>query len=516
MQAGHLLFAGLLLAGCGEPPDPAESRPALPGVDPELLRAAPLGEREWFWRDVLATPLSPDDPAPDTALLALPDPIERLDGLLRLAGQLKEPAGAGGAGSSGAGETAGPVAPNAVSTLMAALRDPEVGVAIVAAQILGGLRAEEAIPRLLDGIGPYPTDYDVPPEVRMAEASALARMGHPGGVPLLLMALAENSDLEVSEQALEWPRSDRVAFLQELALPGVVALAGTDFGFRPYPSPAPLREEAVRRARAWWEQQRVALWQAAPLRDARHVARVRLLVAYLDAYQLRQIDDARFILSNQGPGALPYLREGLASRNDYLRLHGLEILERMTAYADSKLRVQIAGAAAPLLLADPVSGVAAQAASVIGAAGVADQLIVALEQRAEADVRVAIVAALGRSGRPEALPPLRRLLEELRPASSAAPPSPPDPSAGPPDRPAFPPDLAAALHAALLSLDPAHPVDDFLALLDSSDTATSFAALRSLRQLLGSDAGFDPLLTGQARRDALAAVRTALTQRTEN
>jgi hypothetical protein len=322
-----------------------------------------------------------------------------------------------------------------------------------AADTLGRLGARSAIPRLLNGIGPYPVDYDVPIAVRVAEAVALAQLHNPAGTPLLLAVLAEGTTLQLDNTALPWVRTEQNAFMQELAVPGLRALAGTDFGFHPMAS-VPQREESVRQATAWWNAKKLELWAAAPVDDPGLAARARMLVAHLGAYQLRQIDAARFVLANLGPGAVAFLQEGLASTDDYLRVHSLEVLERVVDSCDSKQRARIATLATAPLLDDPVAAVAGQAARTIGATGTADALIVGLSRRREPEVVVAILDALGRSKRPEGV----AAINDFAAALAAQP-----PPGG------VPGDVTVAIEAALLALDCQRPPDTFLSYLSSDD-----------------------------------------------
>ncbi|MHC4846316.1 MAG: HEAT repeat domain-containing protein [Planctomycetota bacterium] len=450
------------LAACGpDEVEPAHDAP-LPGVEP--------GNEQWFWRDVLAAPF-PGEAGADDAALAHAEPAARIDALDALAESGDE---------------------RAPATLMAALRDPQIAVAAVAAHDLGVHGYERAIPRLLAGIGPYPIDYDVPIEVRAAQAAALAQLRNPAGVPLILSILAEDSSLATDEADLQWDRTPRMAFTQELALPGLVALAGTDFGFMPT-APVPAREESVRAAHAWWEERRLALWEAAPVTDPALVARVEVLVAQLDAYQLRQVDGARFVLAQLGPGVLPFLIDALDSDNDYVRLHSLEVMQRLVRNVDRKTRDRIASAATAPLLEDMGGGVAAKAADVIGECGSADALIIALQRRDEPDVLVAVIDALGRTR----LPAAAAALSDWEPAETLAALA----------------DVRVARHAALLAIDPAADAEPFLALLGSPDASVAFAALDRLIALTGSDCGYDPASTGSARESGLAAARRALAER---
>jgi len=468
-RAGAAALALALLAalgGCGEE-KPVAPTDTLPGIAP--------GQRDWSWRDVLAASL-PGESAAAAEALSLPQARERVDALDALASAHD---------------------PRTVATAMAALRDGTIGVAAAAADTLGRLGARSAIPRLLNGIGPYPVDYDVPIAVRAAEASALAQLHNPAGVPLLLAVLAEGTSLQLDNTALPWVRTEQNAFMQELAVPGLRTLAGTDFGFHPMAS-VPQREEAVRQATAWWNAKKLELWAAAPVDDPALVARARLLVAHLGAYQLRQIDAARFVLANLGPGAIAFLQEGLASTDDYLRVHSLEVLERVVESCDSKQRARIATLATAPLLDDPVAAVAAQAARTVGATGTADALVVGLARRREPEVVVAILDALGRSKRPEGV----AAINDFAAALAAQP-----PPGG------VPGDVTVAIESALLALDCQRAPDTFLTYLSSDDHELSFAALERLITLAGSNCGFDPSAPADQRTSALAAAREALLKR---
>ena len=449
------------LSACG--PDAPGPPPELPGVEP--------GEGEWFWRDVLAAPM-PGETPPRSGVLGLAPPAALLDAL----GELSQ----GGD-------------PATLTTLLAALRHEQEAAACAAARELGTRGERAAIPRLIKSIGPFPVDYDVPIAVRAACASALARMRNPAGIPLILDLIAEGTGAEAPRASLQWEATTRVTFYQELALEGLVALAGTDFGFAPSSSVID-REASAVRARQWWADHEERLWdEAGPLTDPGLEARVRLLVAHLRTYQLRQIDGAVYTLTRLGPGVIPYLQEGLASEDDYLRLHVLDVMRGLATRVDRKTRGQLAVIAAGPLLDDPSPSVAARAARMCGAALVADPLVNALERRPEPEVRLAVVDALGATG----LPTAHDVLETW--AASQP-------------RDTWPPDLKVALEAALLSTDPDRPTDRFLAMLES-DPDTAYPAMERLIVLTGSDHGFDPAADPTTRTAALDKARTALADR---
>jgi hypothetical protein len=178
-----------------------------------------------------------------------------------------------------------------------------------------------------------------------------------------------------------------------------------------------------------------------------------------------------------------------------VRVHALEVIERLADLCDGKGRARLASVAGRPLLDDPVAVVAAQAARASGAAGSADALVVALERRREPEVLVAVVDALGRTGLPAARDRLLAYDRALR-------------------RP-VPPDLEVALQAALLALDCTRDPGPFLGLLASPDLDVAFAALERLIALTGSDWEVEPTQPPAEREAALRDARAALEARCE-
>lgn len=457
--AVHLLAAltlALTLGACGSEP----ALPPLPGVAPD--------QKVWFWRDVLAAPL-PGEAAPLGALLSLPDAVEREAAL---------------------GELLAADPETAVMTLMPALRDANEGVAAGAARRLGLLGDERTLPRLIKGLGPYPVDYDVPISVRVAQASALARLGHPAGVDLLLAVLAEDTPRERDRASLVWEPTERMVFLRELALEGATALLG-ESGYEPNGS-MPAREAAVQILVQRWAERAPSLWASTLAFDSPGLkTRVRLLVAHLGSYQLRQIDGARFTLAELGPLVLPDLRAALQSPSSYLRLHALEVMTVLAQRHDQKTRVRLAVVAAGPLLEDALPEVAAQAARVCGAARVADPLVVALDRRREPEVVLAVVDGLGSTGLPVAAEALARFV-------------PSEPVA---------PDLLAALAAARYQLAPGNNASELLALLAETDADRAYPAIERLVSLTGSDQGLRPGQPADEQAAALTRAADALAAR---
>jgi len=111
-------------------------------------------------------------------------------------------------------------------------------------------------------------------------------------------------------------------------------------------------------------------------------------------FQLRGVDDARFILSRLGPWAAAELGAALEDDDQYVRLHVAQVLERMGPRGE--------GAAASLELAlhdasDGVAGAAAEALASVAPASAGPPLLARLGEAPPHEVRVALVRGLGRT-----------------------------------------------------------------------------------------------------------------------
>ena len=124
-------------------------------------------------------------------------------------------------------------------------------------------------------------------------------------------------------------------------------------------------------------------------------------------FQLRGVDDARFILSRLGPWSAAEFAAALEDDDPYVRLHVAQVLERMGPRG--------AGAAGSLEAAlldgsDAVAGAAAEALAAVAPGTAAAALTARLDGTPPHEVRVALVRGLGRT---EA-PPVDRLLGVFR------------------------------------------------------------------------------------------------------
>ena len=111
-------------------------------------------------------------------------------------------------------------------------------------------------------------------------------------------------------------------------------------------------------------------------------------------FQLRGVDDARFILSRLGPWAATELGAALEDDDEYVRLHAAQVLERMGPRGE--------GAAPSLELAlhdsnDGVAGAAAEALASVAPAAAGAPLAARLNEAPPHEVRVALIRSLGRT-----------------------------------------------------------------------------------------------------------------------
>lgn len=228
----------------------------------------------------------------------------------------------------------------------------------------------------------------------LAGAEALARVGAASS-PAAAAALAEATRLMAAFPAAgEAPAS-----------PAALAAAWAE-GATP-PGPAPSAELTS------------ALWRA---------------VAELsgERFQLRGVDDARYALARLPASAAPLLGSALEDADPFVRLHVLQVLERMGGRAlAADLAQSAAGAVGPVAAAllarldDAHIGVAAAAAEALGAtaggaphvdsAHIARELARRTGATTPHELRVAAVRGLGRLGRADS----REVLESLAYAQDA-------------------------------------------------------------------------------------------------
>jgi hypothetical protein len=231
----------------------------------------------------------------------------------------------------------------------------------------------------------------------------LGRAGQPWVVPRLLLCLKYETDHE----AVVWIADSlaRYGLLSGLEALFVVAQEGS----------ADVRAHAVGVLTRLQEELGAADWADLAQRwsrgeeppsermaDERYLCEVWRTIEALSEWQLRGVDDGRYVLSRLGSGEARLLGEALADDSVYIRLHAAQCLERMGP------RAAPAGAALIGRLDDPQVG--PQAAAALGAARhlpAAEPLRARTSPERPLELRVAAVRALGQIG-PEGLDALVR------------------------------------------------------------------------------------------------------------
>lgn len=127
-------------------------------------------------------------------------------------------------------------------------------------------------------------------------------------------------------------------------------------------------------------------------------------IGKLADWDLRQVDDARFVLQRLPDWVVPLLCECLHDANVYTRVHAAQTLARMG------VRAKPAGAALIEALAErQLAPTAAEALGMLGDAGVRPALERCLNAGRDPDLAVAAAMALGRLGDASALPALKAI-----------------------------------------------------------------------------------------------------------
>ncbi|MSR47698.1 MAG: HEAT repeat domain-containing protein [Planctomycetes bacterium] len=338
-------------SGIAAPRDP---RPFTPwhSVDTPL----PFPSTEWFWQDLFAVAPSPEPlPADATAAAEIAATLERIASRTLLEGEEELPALV-------------VLARRDLAALIAALDDSRTEVRFAAARVMVRLiaaresleecpfpqRLVEAAARHLRDVadevallhletiarGGYAWSWPVLLKtfgrvdnhrltvLRIRAAALLAKQGCLGGVPLLIKALKENTSIQ-DDLARDWDASFQTAWWKEEAIAGIAALAHDDFDHSPDSSDE-LQVAAIRRIEAWWQTNRIALWAAQPaLTDPELIVRVKQLILALGTFQLRNVDNAAFVLEGIGPPVAPLLFEALAGSSYRVRLHVFAVLANL-------------------------------------------------------------------------------------------------------------------------------------------------------------------------------------------
>ncbi len=213
----------------------------------------------------------------------------------------------------------------------------------------------------------YRHKYEKDPSVRLWLVDAAVGLGSGAG---LLDVIAAFDDSELREQA------GRVAV-------SVCGRVGADIGDNP--SWAMLRQALAGVDLVWRETGVLPGVEAMGSGEELLDARIAEQLVALTGFQLRPVDDARFVLSRMGTVGLPRLTAAAHAQETYLRNHSLEVLRDLGPVAHG------AGEALLSLLRDPLS--AAIAGRALGAARYEPAMPHLIARIADADLETAAAAA---------------------------------------------------------------------------------------------------------------------------
>lgn len=295
----------------------------------------------------------------------------------------------------------------AIVPLSAHALDPRLGADLRAAavELLGALGTPAAAERLLGLATDSPEAW-----LRAHAAWRLAACGSDHVVPGLVLRLKYERDPD----AFLWVASTLGRLGCLAGLGGLLELAAREDARAAL---AAAEVAAVVEPLGMEAEQALTLWsgveaEALPLpppSDAQ-LREVWDLVLDLsgDTFQLRPVDDARYVLSRLGPWCAREVASALVDEDPWLRLHCAQVLETMGPRAR--------GVEGQLLHALAEPGVAPAAAEALGRVGGPQAMGALLECTGPGrphELRVGAVRALGTLGLPEAAAPVRALFEGL-------------------------------------------------------------------------------------------------------
>ncbi len=240
---------------------------------------------------------------------------------------------------------------------------PEAWLQAQCAWRLGQTTQDWVVPRLILCLR-----YEQDPPTVVFLARTLARFGNLSGLDGLDSLARTQRESQAGELAL-----------QALAeLPGELGALSLDELRTRWQSGAQLGASPVQELSKWRERE---VWR---------------LIAGLSNWQLRDVDDGRFVLSRESAAVAPLLARALRDRNLYVRVHSAQSLERMGARGQA--------AQSQLIEALAERGVEPYALAALGAVAGVDPAARArsraaiesrLTERTQVEVRLAAVRALG-------------------------------------------------------------------------------------------------------------------------
>jgi len=278
--------------------------------------------------------------------------------------------------------------PDAHWALERGLRHEQPVVRSNAAYQLGQLEVQAALVPLVRRL-----KYEKVASCKVWVIDALARLGNHSGLR------------ELASLMVRGPRSLQA---DDLVQAGEISIGILDRAHHPIgrnPSYSELQSTLGELDRTW--RRRGFVDAIAPTGDLTRLRIDRLLLD-LAQFQLRSVDDARFVLQRLGVAAVPALRTALHAQNNYLRNHALEVIRDIGPAAADAADDVLA------LLGDRISApYAVQALGAMQCARAAPRLTSFL-RGGDRELQMAAAGALGPIGDASTIPALRRLLRDTR------------------------------------------------------------------------------------------------------
>lgn len=272
--------------------------------------------------------------------------------------------------------------PGAARALERLLAHADPAVRSHAAFALGELRQRASVVAL--ALRPR---YEKNPTVLVWIGDALARLGNGSGLAAIADAMGHEATAQIAgTQAID-----------------ILRRAGRTVGDEP--SYADL-QAALRELHAHWRTHGVLPPDKEPVDDPGFTAAVAQRLLALTEFQLRPVDDTRFILARTGRAGLPLLRLAASAAEPHLRTHALEVLRELGAVAAGAVDDVLPLLHDPLTRADAVRTLGA-----LRAEKAAPFLRPWLSHR-DLELRTAVAAALGPIGDHDAEPRLLALMQD--------------------------------------------------------------------------------------------------------
>lgn len=229
--------------------------------------------------------------------------------------------------------------------------------------------------------------YEMDPEAKVWAAAAMAKLGSYAGLPTLIDAM----NMTVAQ----------TAGLQSI---DICKRAGIELPDQP--TYDELRAFLRDLYRGWQRTGAVPNMKDGTTATPQTEGRIAERLLHLPDFQLRPVDDTRYIVARLGQLGLPLLKEALHAKQPYLRMHTVEIVYQLGPVAHD-----LGNDVLPLVTDELTSCEAARALGAIHADGALAQILPMLHA-SDAEERAAAAEAIGLLGDPGGKPALQKCFDD--------------------------------------------------------------------------------------------------------